>query len=56
MCFKTVKKSEQEEQITVILVQMLKLKFAVRDTSRTRSNVLRMLPDGVMQQQHMRSR
>jgi hypothetical protein len=55
-CFKTVKKSEQEEAETVILVQMLQLKFAVRETARTRSNVLRMLSDGVMQQKHMRAR
>ena len=53
---KPLRKVNKRRQITVILVQMLQLKFAVRDTARTRSNVLRMLPDGVMQQKHMRAR
>jgi hypothetical protein len=51
-----LRKVNKMRLIMVILVQMLQLKFAVRDTARTRSNVLRMLPDGVMQQQHMRAR
>jgi hypothetical protein len=44
-----LRKVNKRRQITVILVQMLQLKFAVRETARTRSNVLRILPDGVMQ-------
>jgi hypothetical protein len=45
---KPLRKVNKRKQITVILVQVLQLKFTVRDTARTRSNVLRMLPDGVM--------
>jgi hypothetical protein len=54
---KPLRKVNKRRQIMAILVYMLQLKFAVRDTTRTRRNVLRMLPDGVMQQhKHMRAR
>jgi hypothetical protein len=52
-----LRKANKTRLIMVILVQMLQLRFAISPNVRTRRNVLRRLPKGVMQQQkHMRAR
>jgi hypothetical protein len=54
---KPFRRVNKKRQIMVISVQMLQLKFAISLAAKTRRNVLRRLPDGVMQQQkHMRAR
>ena len=54
---KPLRRLNKRRQIMVISVQMLQLKFALSLTAKTGRNVLRRLPDGVMQQQkHMRTR
>jgi hypothetical protein len=52
-----LRKVNKKRMVQVILVQMLQLKFVISPTVRTRRNVLRRLPQGVMQKQkHMRAR
>jgi hypothetical protein len=52
-----LRKANKTGLIMVILVQMLQLRFAISPNVRTRRNVLRRLPKGVMQQQkRMRAR
>jgi hypothetical protein len=51
-----LRKVNKTRMIMVILV-MLQLRFAISPTVRTRRNVLRRMPEGVMQQlKHMRAR